>query len=505
MSAAWAEAWVDAKQNGDALLFATGVLGFLMPGVDNPDQHPQLEPWQVDALNRVSRMYQQRFVKPARLSIKAGHSVGKTTLLAIVALFVLCCAEKDIKIPVVSASQDQLRSGLWPEMQKWINRLPEAFRSEITWTGERVTWTKDPTQVFAVQRTASKNKPEVLQGMHSKTMLAIFEEASGIIEEAYEASLGALASAGAMCICVSNPTRRTGYFHATQTSMRDSWDCMTVNCEDVPRARSHIQDIIDRYGKDSNAYRVRVLGQFPEKDDDTVIPLSWIEAAVARQISKTHHWPNWGVDVAFQGDDRATLLIREGNYLMGAYVWSGLTDQQLKGRIISIWEQTPLHMRPKNICIDANGVGKALYSLLADSGPLKHLVREIVVTKKAEYSDRYKTLRDELWWKGREWFGTQTVCLPNDIALGGPNTEEMRKAREGLIAELSTLTYDMASDGRIVVQSKKDAKENGLLRSPDLADGFLMTFGAYDEPRESANDAHRRHRLSNEQRDPWSI
>ena len=55
---------------------------------------------------------------------------------------------------------------------------------------------------------------------------------------------------------------------------------MRVNSEDVERAHGHINDIIARYGRDSNAYRVRVLGEFPTADDEAVIPLELVEAAV---------------------------------------------------------------------------------------------------------------------------------------------------------------------------------------------------------------------------------
>ena len=54
---------------------------------------------------------------------------------------------------------------------------------------------------------------------------------------------------------------------------------MHVNCLDVPRAQGHIEDIKAKYGDASNAYRVRVLGEFPTSDDETVIPLELVLAA----------------------------------------------------------------------------------------------------------------------------------------------------------------------------------------------------------------------------------
>ena len=60
---------------------------------------------------------------------------------------------------------------------------------------------------------------------------------------------------------------------------------MHVSCLDVPRAQGHIEDIKAKYGDSSNAYRVRVLGEFPTADDETVIPLELVLGAVGRNVS----------------------------------------------------------------------------------------------------------------------------------------------------------------------------------------------------------------------------
>jgi hypothetical protein len=54
---------------------------------------------------------------------------------------------------------------------------------------------------------------------------------------------------------------------------------MHVSCLDVPRAQGHIDDIRAKYGDASNAYRVRVLGEFPTSGDETVIPLELVLGA----------------------------------------------------------------------------------------------------------------------------------------------------------------------------------------------------------------------------------
>lgn len=493
----WAAAWADAAENGDALRFATGVLGFLMPGEENPKGLPQLEPWQVDALERFSKAYLNRFVKQGRLSIKSGHGVGKTCFLSIIIIFTLLCSGPDTKIPVIANSQDQLRDGLWPELAKWIGKLPEPLRIEIEWQKEKVVIKSAPEEAFAVRRTATKHRPEALQGIHAETVLAVFEEASGIPEETIEAGAGTLSTPGAIAVAVGNPTRRTGFFHATQTKLRSRWDCMTVSSEAVARARGHIQDIIDLYGRESNKYRVRVLGEFPDKDDDTVIPLSLVEAARNRNVAKANVWPVWGVDPGRFGDDPSTLVEREGNYcpVDMLHEWHSLDGPQLAGRIIAIYNGLPLNRRPKEIAVDVIGVGASCYDHMRLPGsPVREITRGVNVAESTAISETEYRLRDELWFRGRAWFAALDCRFVPPVSY-----PEKTNLLEKMIGELSTPTYDYTMLGKRKVISKQEMRKEGI-PSPNLADAFLNTLACGIYPRENP---HRRSYFE-DNTSPWA-
>jgi len=490
----WQEALAQSSATRDALLFATGVLGFLMPGMANPKRDPQLEPWQVTALKKFSRMWNYRLVRKPRLSIKSGHGVGKTCFLSIIILFVLLTSGDDVKIPVVAAGQDQLRDGLWPELAKWRNHLPEEIRGWVTWQKEKLFITMSPEGAFAVARTASKHKPEALQGIHATTILAVFEEASGVPEETIEASSGALSTEGAAIVAVGNPTRASGYFHRTHThpEMRALYETMTVSSEDVPRARGHIEDVIANYGKNSNRYRVRVLGEFPLQDDDTVISLADVIAAKGRHVVRSHVYPIWGVDVARFGDDASTLVRRQGNTLIAVPdVWRNLDGAQVAGRIINEYNKTPNDDKPKRINVDIIGVGTSVYDHLRAAGsPCRNIVVGVNVAEAAAIGTEDRNLRSELWFKGRDWFRAKDCCIPHDLA----KDDDERAIIEKLIGELTSVTYDFDENGRRVVERKKDMKKR-LGYSPDIADGFLLTFDGGSFPR-AVDDSHRRTR-------PW--
>jgi phage terminase large subunit len=447
----WERAWLKSRKF--PLLFVTDVL----------EASP--EPWQIEALEKVANF--------DRLSIRAGHGVGKTTLLAWIVLWFMT-TRIPFKIPVIANSQDQLRDVVWPELRKWWNRLPEPLRNEIEIGAERI-FLKGAPECFTVARTASKDNPEALQGFHEENLLFLVEEASGIPDIVFEVGQGSLSTAGAKMVMFANPTRTNGFFFDTHHGLRDRWKTMRVNSEDVPRARGHIDDIIAKYGKDSNAYRVRVLGEFPDTEDDAVISLPLCEEAVSRKVRTTEFRPVWGVDVARFGDDTSALAKRQGNTLLEPVrEWRDKDTMQTVGIIVDEWKATHDLDKPSEILVDVIGLGAGVVDRLSELGLP---ARGINVAESASTNDRYMRKRDELWFAGREWFEARDCCLPEDDAL---------------IAELTAPKYKIESSGRIKVESKDEMKKRGL-RSPNRADAFLLTLaGGLDRKPDEQVDRYRK-------------
>lgn len=463
---AWLKAW--RASDGDPYVFATGVLGFLPHGVENPDSAPQLERWQDDFLRNFYLDSEGKITDSPRHSIRAGHGVGKGVILAILALW-FPLTHYDAKAVLTANSQDQLRDNNWPEIKKWAALIPEALRNKIQIDEERLYVKAAPEMAFVVRRTASKSNPEALQGIHAKHVLYLVDEASGIADIVFEVAQGSLSTKGAMACLFSNPTRSNGFFYDTQTKLRKFWRTMVVNCEEVPRARGHIQEVIDTYGRDSNKYRVRVMGEFPKAADDTVIPLELVEAARGRDVQPRNVKPVWGVDVGRFGDDSSALAKRKGNVLLEPVKeWLGKDTMQLVGLIVNDWQKTDEDERPSKIMVDVIGIGSGVVDRLKELGLP---VQGVNVGESASTDEKFTRQRDELWWKGREWFSARDCRIPGD---------------EGLIAELTAPTYDFASNGKTVVESKKDMRKRGL-KSPNKADAFLLTFGTMDIQKKPLN------------------
>jgi hypothetical protein len=358
---------------------------------------------------------------------------------------------------------------LWAEIAKWLRVLegtmPE-LAAQFEWTQDEFRLKAAPKESFAVARTARADKPEALQGFHSDNLLIIADEASGIPDIVFEVGQGAMSTEGAFAIFAANPTRRSGMFYETHHALRERWATMVVNGEECPMVSAQfIDDIAHQYGKDSNVYRVRVLGEFPTADDDTVIPIDLCEAAKIREVD-SYGETIWGIDVARFGRDRTVLVKRCSNATIEPHKsWHGNDTMQTAGRVYAEWLETPPDKRPKAVFVDAIGIGAGVADRLMELGMP---VTGVNVAEEASVSDLYMRLRDELWFKARKWLEKKDCKLAED---------------ETLVAELSLPKYQFTSSGKLKVESKDEMKKR-YPQSPDVADAFCLTFAHAIESRQ---------------------
>ena len=399
--------------------------------------------------------------KHDRVAVKSGHGVGKSALLAWIILWWLL-TRFPAKVACTAPTSHQLDDVLWGEIAKWYRRLPEGLRSLITVTTDKVFLNSAPNESFAVARTARKEKPEAFQGFHSENMLFIVDEASGVDPIIFEVGEGAMSTEGAKTLLTGNPTRTSGYFYDAFHSMRKWWKTRTVKCSDSSQAtEKYVQQMADKWGTESNVYAVRVLGEFPRDDDDAVIPRSLVEASIDRDIVVPHDDSViWGLDVARFGSDKTALCRRKGRKLMGEIeTWRGKDTMQVAGIINAEYKKVENYARerPSEIMVDSIGIGAGVVDRLREMGLP---ARGVNVAEAASIDTLYNRLRDELWFKGREWFDNKDVSIPED---------------QDLIEELCAVKYEYTSLGKLKVESKEDMRKRGL-PSPDLADSFCLTL-----------------------------
>ena len=412
--------------------------------------HATPQKWQAQALDAIA--------KHDRVAIKSGHGVGKTAFESWVVLWWLM-THYPCKVAVTANSAHQLSDVLWTEIDRWARNMPSAFKDLLEFKSDKISL-KGATDSFAVARTSRRENPESLAGFHSPHMLFVVEEASGVPNVIFETASGALSTPGAKIIMCGNPTRSDGYFYDAFHNDRDKWHCITVSCEEGEYVDpKFIDEMAQKYGAESNVFKVRVLGEFPTQSDDVLLPLHLIEDAVTRDVEAGPTTPVvWGLDVARFGGDRSALAKRQGNVLVEPIkTWQNKDLMELAGIVLSEYDAVPYSMRPQAIYIDAIGLGAGLADRLRE---LDMPAVAVSVSETASLKDRFNRLRDELFWSCREWFEARDCHIPDDGTL---------------MAELSGIRYKYLSTGKLKVESKDEMKRRGQ-RSPDVADAFVLTF-----------------------------
>jgi phage terminase large subunit len=328
--------------------------------------------------------------------------------------------------------------------------------NEFEWTSEKFFLKTHPNESFAVARTSRPENPEALQGFHSENILFLIDEASGVAEEVFVVAEGALSSVGAYVAMAGNPTRTQGYFYDSHHKMRGSWGTLHVNGETVDRvSKTYIADMAKKYGQESAIYKIRVKGEFAGMLDG-VIGLDIIEPAKTRDIHP--HGPiRWGVDVARFGDDLCALCKRHGNTMPEKVkTWGGKDTMQTAGLIKIEYDEAKI--KPEAICVDVIGLGAGVVDRCKELGLP---VLGINVAESPAIQEQYMRMRDELWFKARDWFHGRDVRIVDD---------------EDLIGELTLPTFKVLSTGKKQVEAKDEIKKRAA--SPDRADAFCLTFAS---------------------------
>lgn len=391
-----------------------------------------------------------------RTAVRSGHGVGKTRLAASVVHWFMATRAYP-RIRCTANTEKQVMSVLWSELATVNRDAKNKDMFDYSRTSFRL---KDaPDTHFAEAIAWSKEKSEAFAGIHAENVLYIFDEASAIDSVIWEVSQGAMTAKGARWLSLGNPTRNTGKFNDcfginkwNDGDDSSKWHTFTISCFDSPRVtKEYINEIEREYGKDSDPYRVRVLGLPPLQEEQQYISIELFESALYRDVVTLPHEPKiLGVDVARYGDDRSVLVERKGRDMKLIKYLRGQDTMQVTGAVMDTLNTAV--EKYDFVCVDVIGVGSGVVDRLKEQGVE---VIGVNVGEKARM-DNCKNVRSELWKRYKEWLSTGHV------------PEEFRDDTIGI-------QYSFDSSGNLVMERKEDMKKRGLA-SPDIADAACLTF-----------------------------
>ena len=146
------------------------------------------------------------------------------------------------------------------------------------------------------------------------------------------------------------------------------------------------------------------------------------------------------------GNDRTALCRRRGNVVTHKVLtWRNKDTMQVAGIIGRMFEELDSFEQPSTIVVDVIGIGSGVVDRMAELGLP---VIGINVSESPAIGEKFSRLRDELWWRAREWFEQMNCALPDDETRGLPSAD---------VADAFVLTFAEVGRERQKVRRRRQA------------------------------------------------
>jgi hypothetical protein len=413
-----------------------------------------------------------------QIAIRSGHGVGKSALFSWLIMWGIA-TKSDTRGRVTANTKEQLMRVLWGELAKWhrLSICRHLFKvtataifsadpvHEKTWRIDAIPW--------------SAENPEAFAGLHNygKRIMVLCDEASAIDDVIWEVLDGATTDMNTQIIWIvaGNPTRNAGRFRdcwdkfgadywespgrSREPNPYGTWHCYKVNGWDSALSnKSLYRKWRSSWGEESDFYRIRVLGEFPNASTTQLIPLEIIQTAGVREVQSFHWEPLiLGVDIARFGNNETVAQFRRGRdaRTMPAARWRNLPVDQTADRIAALISQ----FSPDAVFIDEGGVGGGVVDFLRRLGHSVIPVNFGVPASQNPAGTLVANKRAEMFVMLRDWLSSGGCVDPSG----------------DLSDQLISIEYHYNKKQEIQLMSKEDMRSIGK-DSPDWGDALALTF-----------------------------
>ena len=434
--------------------------------------------------------YQRKFFDTLkdhrRVAQRGPRGGGKSFEAAMAVLWFALTREaigRDWKVVTTASAWRQLTKYLWPEIHKWARKMkwgPRMGRGPLDPNRELIGMSLrlEHGEAFAV----ASDKPESIEGAHADSLLYVFDEAKAIPDAVWDSAEGTFSGGNTegretYVIALSTPWLESGRFYEICSHKIPGWEVQAVTLPEVLAAgrvdRAWVESCAAMWGVDSAAYKNHVLGEFARQEDAGLIPIDWLEAAVARwkearEAGTSSKEPLViGADIAEGGTDKTSFALRRGMMVEEVRRFDRAGLMETAGRLAGILDGNP----GSCALIDVIGIGAGVMARLREMEKAVFPFNAAEGTPERDTSGElgFANRRAWGWWRLREALdpgrGSQ-VALPPDPKL---------------IGDLCAPKWRVNSSGKIQIEAKDEIRKR-LGRSPDDGDAVMMAFSSEWEP-----------------------
>ena len=418
-------------------------------------------------------------------AVRSAHGTGKSLLAAVLACWWIDTHPVGTAYVISTApSRQQVHSVLWEEMRnihtkaklqgeiqvsdKWNIQIPGQKQKEV-----------------GIGRRPADHQPHSFQGIHRDAVLFILDEAGGIPKWLWDAGIAITTNDESRTLAIGNPDDPNSEFRQKFNKKDSAWHQIKISIFDSPNFtgepvsaaaakrlsdRSYVQTAELEWGIGTGIWQSKVEGEFPDEDENAVIPISWVHDAFNRfdlyddlpkvVLPELEQGKIVSVDVAYTGRDK-TVIAQYKHPTFTKFEESSPRSQ--KELFLSITEVA--NRRLDKIVIDVGGgYGQGVFEMLRDAGYSVVAFSGGNKTSKKDSTRQFMftRVRSAAFWKVRELLNPS-----REPQLAFPRLDKV----EG---DLTTPKYEIQLD-KIQVETK-DSIRKRLRRSTDYGDTIMMAL-----------------------------
>lgn len=451
----------------------------------------------------------------SKIAIRACHSVGKTFLMARIALWFLFCF-KGAKVITTAPTYRQVVKLLWGEIRKAKKNSKVMLGGKVNLAEIQID--DDWYAIgFSPQDKAGdglEQKSSVFQGFHARYLLIIFDEACGISADVFNMAEGLMSSGTVVkWICIGNPTSRSTMFF--KLFSKADWKNIKISCFDSPNMIANgFTDIhkveeelailkcmnddarlkrIENYkkpnpdmltaqwaiakfygwGVDHPLTLSKVLAEFPDTDDYAIVQFENVQKAIDRELKIDKKETRYiGVDVARLGSASTVFTEFIGYKQVSIEIHAKMDNVEGAGLLTKLCNSNAHH--EVVVLIDATGVGSGVVDTMKENkriGAFKNLPRITIVgvhfNQVIELDDKEKEKEARKTYDSLKAF--MFAKLDDDLRDNIDLMDE--EIYEG---QLPMIRQGLSGKGKVTIEQKDDFEKRTGLPSPDESDSLAL-------------------------------
>lgn len=417
------------------------------------------------------------------VAVKAGHSVGKSFLAALLACWWVDTRYPDCFLASTAPSTAQIGAIVWREINHLRSRIEQRYKNGLVdhklpgyVTSDHVWKTDEGIPVGFGRKPPDQKTDDAFQGLHaSQGVLAVGDEAVGLTEEMIDALGNITATSNSRRLLICNPTNPGSHVAKLFKEAPSNWTFHTISVLKSPNFTDErfdtpadvLESLADEtfvdskrqeYGEGSPRWISRIEGEFAWDMGDTLFRIEDLTKGYDTTVDPpVDALPVLGVDVSrSKAGDTNTIYENLAGKIRFVDEWNEPNAMNTARKI----HDTALRKGAIEVRIDGAGLGGPIADAVRELSRGKYEVIEILGGNASPDRNRWFNFRAWGFW-----------CLQDALASGAIDLDVQD---DQLSDELMGIEKKSRASGRdnLLLESKEDMRRRGV-KSPNRADAAM--------------------------------